>query len=199
MDRVIEALKKSENALLESPTGTGKTLSLLCSALSWLKTERERLIGDTSIELPKIIYTSRTHSQLSQCQKELANTAYKPRTVLIASRDHLCVNSAVNMNKGFALNAACRSMQKAINPCLYFKNRDSSQKTLKWDPMDIEDLHKEAKSKCFCPYFAMKDRAAGADVIFMPYNYLIDEKIRENFNFKFDNSIIIFDEAHNIT
>lgn len=103
------------------------------------------------------------------------------------------------MNKGFALNAACRSIQKAINPCLYFKNRDSSQKTLSWDPLDIEDLHKEAKKKCFCPYFAMKDRAAGADVIFMPYNYLIDEKIRENFQIKFDNSIIIFDEAHNIT
>ena len=45
----------------------------------------------------------------------------------------------------------------------------------------------------------MKDRAAGADIIFMPYNYLIDEKIRENFEINFENSIIIFDEAHNIT
>ena len=50
----------------------------------------------------------------------------------------------------------------------------------------------------FCPYYAMKDRASGADVIFMPYNYLVDEKIRENFEINFQNSIIIFDEAHNI-
>ena len=32
----------------------------------------------------------------------------------------------------------------------------------------------------------------------MPYNYLIDEKIRENFEINYNNSIIIFDEAHNI-
>lgn len=32
----------------------------------------------------------------------------------------------------------------------------------------------------------------------MPYNYLIDEKIRENFDISHANSVIIFDEAHNI-
>lgn len=32
----------------------------------------------------------------------------------------------------------------------------------------------------------------------MPYNYLLDEKIRENFGIEYQNSVIIFDEAHNI-
>ena len=70
---------------------------------------------------------------------------------------------------------------------------------MSWDPLDIENLHKEAQFHMFCPYYAVKDRASAADVIFMPYNYLIDEKIRENYQIAWDNSIIIFDEAHNVT
>jgi len=35
-------------------------------------------------------------------------------------------------------------------------------------------------------------------MILMPYNYLIDEEIRERTKISFRNSIIIIDEAHNI-
>ena len=94
MKKVIQSAEGSQNALLESPTGTGKTLSLLCATLSWLKKERERH-GSKDFGLPQIIYCSRTHSQLQQVQRELRATVYDPRTVLLASRDNLCIHPTI--------------------------------------------------------------------------------------------------------
>ncbi|KAF9116314.1 Fanconi anemia group J protein [Mortierella sp. AM989] len=42
MSSIVEALQKQENALLESPTGSGKSLALLCGALAWLESQKKR-------------------------------------------------------------------------------------------------------------------------------------------------------------
>ena len=63
---MIDALQNGQIGLLESPTGTGTTLSLLCSALAWLRKERKMQAGHENQTYPVIIYTSRTHSQLTQ-------------------------------------------------------------------------------------------------------------------------------------
>lgn len=43
MDKIIRGLQRKQNCLLESPTGSGKTLSLLCSTLAWQRSEKENI------------------------------------------------------------------------------------------------------------------------------------------------------------
>jgi len=43
-----------------------------------------------------------------------------------------------------------------------------------------------------------RDGVKQAEIIFMPYNYLVDPEIRAVMRVPLKNSIIIFDEAHNI-
>ena len=112
MKKVLECLDGSHNGLLESPTGTGKTLSLLCSSLAWLEKAKAtaqvaklQSYSNNSHDVEynpaltvrhKIIYSSRTHSQLSQAVAELARTSYRyMKVAILGSRDQLCVNPAV--------------------------------------------------------------------------------------------------------
>ena len=63
MNSVTLAVTNNLHALIESPTGTGKTLAIL-SALSAICEHDWKLYnaGDTSRPLSTIIYCTRTHS-----------------------------------------------------------------------------------------------------------------------------------------
>lgn len=49
-----------------------------------------------------------------------------------------------------------------------------------------------------CPYYMSKELQGGADIIFMPYNYLVDPEIRKSLTISLADSVLIFDEAHNL-
>ncbi len=67
------------------------------------------------------------------------------------------------------------------------------------EPLDIEDLVKLGQSSGPCPYLLSKEMAGSADIVFMPYNYLIDAKNRMGLGkIVWENSVLIFDEAHNL-
>jgi Rad3-related DNA helicase len=126
LGRIIKALQQSKNCLLESPTGTGKTFTLLCGALAWQQKELEQArlasANDTkdnppeSIPKPtpisRIFYCTRTHKQLEQVAKQLNNTVYKDkiRMTLLSSRDNYCIHPVVS--KGINKNHECAKITR---------------------------------------------------------------------------------------
>ncbi len=59
-------------------------------------------------------------------------------------------------------------------------------------------MHEYGLKENLCPYFAQIRRIKIADIIFMPYNYIVNRSLRRNLDINLENSIVIFDEAHNI-
>ncbi|CAI9773626.1 unnamed protein product [Fraxinus pennsylvanica] len=223
MEKVIQSLQTRCNALLESPTGTGKTLCLLCATLAWRKSLgsfstnqseiRSHISGsqhsDGSLpqsqgsKLPTIIYTSRTHSQIRQVIQELKRTTYRPKMVVLGSREQLCIHEEVSLIRGKAQTNACHSLCKKRTKqyCAHFSRVAEFVKNnpgLGDDPIDIEDLVNIGRSCGPCPYYLSRDLHKAVDILFAPYNYLIDPGNRKSLNIEWNNSILIFDEAHNL-
>ncbi|CAD8198204.1 unnamed protein product [Paramecium pentaurelia] len=196
MENVVQILDKKFNGLLESPTGTGKTLCLLCSSMGWLKKHREeQLISNNSNNL-KIIYASRTHSQLKQVAQELKRTVYKPNISMIGSRDQYCLKNFQNL-KGNSLIQACRKLVKGKKCQFYDKEflpiiAATNSKLIN----TLEETKQFGFKNEVCPYYFERERLINADLIMIPYNYLLDNEFSNIVDVK--NSIIIFDEAHNV-
>ena len=264
MRAAINAMNKGQNALLESPTGTGKTLCLLCSSVAWIRNyikknclDKEDLLETKTLSsqtIPKIIYASRTHGQLAQVVQELRRTSFSHlvKTTVIGSRGQLCIHPDVAKLRGnnAAQNRFCSSLaSNKVRPdgttknCV-FRERlsqvmgrgaeavaSTSTTTLKLPDgsvvpatkrstgmllpgiCDVEDLVKFGRENMICPYLLSKKlvsvetqnsslfRRIGdppVEIVFVPYNYLLDPKIRESLRMNMENSILIFDEAHNL-
>lgn len=108
MASVIQALNKKEHALLESPTGTGKTLCLLCSTLAWQQQHKGKLKQQLHNNPSQQMMTqqSQQQSQLSQMSQSnefngqatatAANSpASKVPTIIYASRTHSQLSQVV--------------------------------------------------------------------------------------------------------
>lgn len=290
MARVISALRSGCNACLESPTGTGKSLALLCATLAWREAyvaalqlranggcdeklfksvglsatpeapvcedqgnrdacrsneqdlshpvsgEVEEPVaqktggengssvlqallsavkpGAAPVELraPRIVFSSRTHSQLAQAIGELKTTIYRPYMTVLGSRDQLCIHDIARKHSGPRLNGACRSLTAPTRRgCRYHlsvmsprdhENRSKSLlQQLKDEPAkDIEDLGEFGIREGACPYFLTRSAVSSGEIeiLFLPYNYLIHKATRDSLDVDWANDVVIIDEAHNL-
>lgn len=231
MSHITKALKQSQNCLIESPTGTGKTLALLCSALAWLADHRRKsynlenkLNEDTkSSEYFKdkenspskdkeskvrIFYCTRTHRQIAQVVAELKRTIYAPtiKMAILHSRKQSCLNQAVLRSR--SVTDSCRQANAKNVPfsqrCNFYQNVSSSDKHSKIQKVnssnvwDLEEFIEICNDLTSCPYYSSQKLMEKADLIFAPYNYVMNPIIKEQMSLDLKDSIVIIDEAHNV-
>lgn len=213
---IKQTLDRGGNSVLEMPSGTGKTISLLSLTIAY-----QMYYSDHR----KIIYCSRTMSEIEKALVELESLMEyrskelgyeeKFRGLGLTSRKNLCLHPKVSKEKkGTIVDEKCRRMTNGqarrklkensegnIEICEYHDNLDKYD-TNEYLPLGVysfEKLIKYCEEKTLCPYFAVRRMISLCNIIIYSYHYLLDPKISERVSNEVSkNSIVIFDEAHNI-
>lgn len=122
------------------------------------------------------------------------------KAAVIASRDQLCINSKLRNESNIGKLHKCKAMVKS-NGCKYYEKVHSSMR----EPeicdasiLDVEELGRIGRNLGCCSYYVSKEVAKLAEILFLPYNYLLDPRIRQANQISLENAIIILDEAHNV-
>ena len=202
MTKVIQSLNKEQSiSALESPTGTGKTLCLLCSVLGWLEQK-----GHEIKEIKNVYYCTKTVSQINNVLKELSNTCYKVINSFLTSRKFACLYIKENQKLNYdasLLPEICEKVRKQKNnkipDCPYYSQSYDFYYSKYNNLQDIEDLFKDGENELFCPYFYnIKKTKNHANFTIMSYNYILNPMIRNKLDIINNNAIVLLDEAHNI-
>ncbi|CAK7232767.1 TFIIH/NER complex ATP-dependent 5'-3' DNA helicase subunit, partial [Sporothrix eucalyptigena] len=202
------------NCVLEMPSGTGKTVSLLSLIVAYQQyypTHR------------KLIYCSRTMSEIEKALVELkALMRYRAqelgyeedfRGLGLTSRKNLCLHPSVKREKsGNVVDARCRSLTAGfvrekkergddVDVCIYHDNLDKLEphNLIPNGVWTLDGLLRYGEEKKQCPYFTSRRMMQFCNVIIYSYHYLLDPKIAERVSKELSKDcIVVFDEAHNI-
>lgn len=264
MSCAIKACISQENALLESPTGTGKSLALLSSTLAYQEnvgkhpilspekrnpfehhneeiiiediesvadkidervapsfTKASQLYRDqqksgTSVQIPNppedmprcnvvlkrhnvpIWYTSRTHTQLKQLIGELKKLDYHPQMTILASRKRLCLFKQVSQSSN--VDMECLSALSK-NKCPYLFEKKIPPDFRPFGPLekfDTDDLLRYCEQRMLCPYRLSRFIMKSADLVFCPYNFIMNPKVKGQMMLTILGVVLVIDEAHNV-
>ncbi|KFP84246.1 Fanconi anemia group J protein, partial [Acanthisitta chloris] len=203
--------EKSANPTAFSPQASSGPCTV-CSCSSGKDPEKDpshtkkKENGD-KLSVPKIFFGTRTHKQITQISRELKRTAYAsvPMTIL-SSRDYTCIHPKVSNSAGNR-NELCQELLEGKHgkSCAYYHSMHKLSEHFAlqaahgvYQAWDIEDLVSLGRQLRACAYFAARELMVGADIVFCPYNYLLDPQIRESMDIHLKGQVVILDEAHNI-
>lgn len=205
IDFIVESLKRNIGAAIESPTGSGKTIMGLLSAIEFGK-NRDM----------KILYLTRTNSQQEQiiAEARAINKKLKVKAIPMQGRGNLCpLYQEVEDSYDFtseSLSRFCSLRKKKVmtgepEACRFYNDDVRSEETKDYLFSKLptaEEFYRYGKENVICPYESLKYATKDADVVIAPYAYFLNLNVAirflQNWGVSRDRLIIILDEAHNI-
>ena len=180
--RCYRASVQGENLLLEAPTGSGKTITLLYAALKSLP-----VTGAARI----MFLTSRgTGAEAAQqALKRLDDGAGNVRRITLAAKEKQCL---------------VPGMPCAADECPYargyFDKREAALRELAaWPAVHPELVRTVGRTHAVCPYELSLDAALAADVVIGDYNYVFDPVVHLQRFADGDDIDLLVDEAHQLS
>ena len=215
------AIDARGHALLEMPTGTGKTVCLVS------------LVTSYQFQYPttgKLIYCTRTVQEMYKTMEEIKRVikyrasiigpaGEKVLALCLSSRKNMCIHPRVEDNADGAgdreaVDTICRSMtaswvrKKAeTNPsgghslCGFYESfeKNGTVADLPQGVYNLDDLKELGRRTGWCPYFAARYLLTKANIVVYNYSYMLDPKVAKLVTKELEaESIVVFDEAHNI-
>ena len=174
----------------------------------------------------KLIYCSRTIPEIEKVLQEMKILMKHHREVCgeelpfvalaLSSRKNLCANPEVRKERdGKIVDARCHALiaphvreryasdptDVSVSVCNLYEEFDRNGRDIALPPgvYNLDDLKQFAAKKGVCPYFLARHAMQQAHLVVYSYHYLLDPKIAELVSKDLPkNTIVVFDEAHNI-
>ncbi|KAI5184631.1 chromosome transmission fidelity protein 1 [Nematocida homosporus] len=197
--------------VLESPTGTGKTVSALLIGMGYLgeevdlggvSVENVQILGELYKTRPKqVIYACRTHEQMDQVVKELAwlnrVVGRKYLGVVLGSRRVTCIHERVR--ESVDINHACQ-LVVAQKKCAYYNKWQTHRGGLgeRQETISIEAAVKRGRECGECPYYYLRNQVPRSGFVILPYSHILKPDFFAEYRIWASDALVIVDEGHNL-
>nr|XP_055225706.1 general transcription and DNA repair factor IIH helicase subunit XPD isoform X5 [Gorilla gorilla gorilla] len=215
MRELKRTLDAKGHGVLEMPSGTGKTVSLLALIMAYQRAY--------PLEVTKLIYCSRTVPEIEKVIEELRKLLnfYEKQEgeklpflgLALSSRKNLCIHPEVTpLRFGKDVDGKCHSLtasyvraqyqhDTSLPHCRFYEEFDAHGREVPLPAgiYNLDDLKALGRRQGWCPYFLARYSILHANVVVYSYHYLLDPKIADLVSKELARkAVVVFDEAHNI-
>ena len=195
IEKVIETLQDSKNAVCETSAKPVYISSLLIRSFAWL--ENLKIKSSNAHRRTKILffYDKSPDKVLSEVEK----SCYNPRISVIDTRESLCMNTDLDGKDEIAKQCKCLTLVEG-QICRHFEDLKRKYNEINLmlksrSALVTKELLKFGEDKTVCPYYLAMSRATQSQMVVLPQSFLSTPHLQREVQGLLSDSVIIVEES----